>query len=343
LTTSCGERVIQLAVLDPLLYGAARAFDYLDFRGQDMLDKVGDGILQYGLSEGYFEKSNDPHQFAGNLVNFFLENGYLSNASVKQEGDTFDIEMSNWKYLPVMRKLRNRHSYLLTCPLCIANHSIIKSVGGVTERVREDISSDGTYTVKIRAIPGTKDVANSAIPIEKADLNGVRLGNQLNETIGRRAFESVLYGLAYGFEFLGAQAQLLLDNVGTGMIEFIQEESKLSFPREPEDSLGVLSTFMSKGGLADTIRVHASNSEVRVDFDNSSYLPVLKRLMQEGRQLVSCPFTLAARSLIKMGGSSVREMTWEIEGRNTRLLMPIVDVNKQEFNEEAISRIMDQL
>jgi len=343
LTEARPESVVQLAILDPLLYGAAKAFDYLGFRGQDMIDTVGDGIVQYGVGEGYFEKSNDPHQFAGNVVKFFLENGYLSNASVKQDGDTLDIEMSNWKYLPVMRKLRNRHSYLLTCPLCIANHSIRKSVGEVTERVREDISPDGTYTVKIRTIPGTKDVANSAIPIEKADLNGVRLGNQPNETIGTRAFESVLYGLACGFEFLGAQAQLLLDNVGTGMIEFIQEESKLNFPSEPQDSLDILSTFMSKGGLADTIRVHASNGEVRVDFDNSRYLPVLKRLTEEGRQLVSCPFTLAARSLIKMSGPSVGEMSWQIEGRNIRLLMPIVDANKQEFNEEAISRIMDQL
>jgi hypothetical protein len=65
--------------------------------------------------------------------------------------------------------------------------------------------------------------------------------------------------------------------------------------------------------------------------------------MQEGKRLVSCPFTLAARTLIKMSGSSIGEMTWQIEGRNTRLLMPIIDVNKQEFNEEAISRVMDQL
>ena len=334
---------MQLAILDPLLYGAARAFDYLGFRGQDMIDRVGDGIIQYGLSKGYFEKSNDPQQFAVNVVKFFVENGYMSNISVKEDGDTLDIGMSGWRFLPVMRKLRSRKSYLLTCPVCIANHAIRKSVGDLTERVREDISSDGTYTVKLRSIPGTKHVEHSVIPVEQTDLNRAPLRNQLNETIGPQAFESVLYGLAYGFEFLGAQAQLLLDNVGTGMIEFMQEESQLSFPKELEGSLGLLSTFMSQGGLADTIHVHVSKSEVRVDFENSHYLPVLKRLMQEGRKLVSCPFTLAARSLMKARGLAVEDMNWQIAGENASLVMALVPVNEREFDEESVSKMMDGL
>jgi hypothetical protein len=43
LNTIAKRGTIQFAVLDPMLYGAARAFDYLGFRGQDMLDRIGDG------------------------------------------------------------------------------------------------------------------------------------------------------------------------------------------------------------------------------------------------------------------------------------------------------------
>ena len=124
MTAPGNERGIQLAVLDPLLYGAARAFDYLGFRGQDMLDRVGDGIVQYGLSEGYFEKSNDPLQFVGNVARFFVQNGYMSNATLKEDGDTLVVQFWDYRYLPLMRMLRDRKSYLITCPVCIANHAI---------------------------------------------------------------------------------------------------------------------------------------------------------------------------------------------------------------------------
>ena len=139
------KRVIKLSVLDPMLYGAARAFDYLGFRGQDMIDRMGDEIIEYGVDSGYFEKSNDPHQFVNNVVKFFVENGYMDNVTVNQSGDTLEIGMSNWRFLPLMRKLRDRNLYLLTCPVCVANNTIIKSAGGISERVSENVTADGFF------------------------------------------------------------------------------------------------------------------------------------------------------------------------------------------------------
>ena len=341
MTAPGNERVIQLAVLDPLLYGAARAFDYLGFRGQDMLDRVGDGIVQYGLSEGYFEKSNDPAQFVTNVANFFVRNGYMSNASLKQDGNTLDIRMWDYRFLPLLRKLRDRNSYLITCPVCTASNAITKSIGAVSEKISENVAPDGSWTIKVKIVPGTENTERSVIAAKPADLQSVRSGADLNETIGSQAFESIAYGLAYGFEFLGAQAQLLLDNSGPGMIEFMEEESKLTFPTELEGALNVLSTFMSNGGLADAIHVQVSKGMVGVDFENSCYLPVLKRLLQEERNLVSCPFTLAARSVIKMRGMGVGDMNWQIEGRRIRLAMNTLGVNEREFDEEGVSKTMD--
>jgi hypothetical protein len=343
LTASHGERVIQLAVLDPLLYGAARAFDYLGFRGQDMLDKVGDGIIQYGLSEGYFERSNNLPQFVTNVGKFFVQNGYMSNASVKRDGNILEIQFGNYRFLPLMRKLRDRNSIMISCPICTAGNAITKSVGELCERISENVTEDGIWTIKLKIAPGTEHTERTVFASKPADLQSVRLGADLNDTIGTQAFQSIAYGLAYGFEFLGAQAQLLLDNVGSGMIEFMQEESKLAFPSPLEDALDVLSTFMSGGGLADTIHVQVSKGVVGVDFENSRYLPVLTRLLQEGRKLVSCPFTLAARSLIKARGLGVEDMSWKIEGENASLMMATVDLNEQEFNEESVGNIMDRV
>jgi len=42
--------------------------------------------------------------------------------------------------------------------------------------------------------------------------------------MGLPAFEAVEYGLVQGFDHLGAQAQRLLDNVGAGIIKFVQDE-----------------------------------------------------------------------------------------------------------------------
>ena len=195
----------------------------------------------------------------------------------------------------------------------------------------------------MKIVPGTENTERSVFSSKPADLQSVRLEANMNKTIGTQAFQAITYGLAYGFEFLGVQAQLLLDNVGSGMIEFMQEESKLTFPKQLEDALNVLSTFMSGGGLADAINVRVLKGVVRVDFENSRYLPVLTRLLQEGRKLVSCPFTLAARSLVKARGLAVGNMSWKIEGENSTLMMTTVDLNEQEFDEESVANMMDRV
>jgi len=339
--TTAMQGMIQLAVLDPMLYGAARAFDYLGVTGQDMLDRIGEGIIEYGLSEGYFEKANDPHQFVGNVVKFFIQNGYMSNVTVSQSDDTLDIAMWNWRFLPLMQKLRNRNSYLLTCPVCIANNAITKSVGGVSERISENVTPDGTYSMKVKIVPGTTNTQSTVVFAHPADLTKNKIKSQLNETVGLPAFETVAYGLACGFEYLGAQAQLILDNIGTEMLEFMREESNLELPDDIEGSLETLSTFMASKGLADNISVKHSPNRVDVVFTNYHYLPVLKRSLTKGRSLVSCPFTLTARAAIRNKGLRVGDMKWQIGTNDARLALTTLDADHQQFDESAVSKIMD--
>ena len=341
--TTAMRGMIQLAVLDPMLYGAARAFDYLGVRGQDMLDRIGDGIIKYGLSEGYFERADDPHQFVGNVVKFFIQNGYMSDIAVSQSGDTLDIAMLNWRFLPLMRKLRTRNSYLLTCPVCMANNAITKSMGGVSERISENVTSNGTYSMRVKIVPGTTHTESTVIPPHPADLSQTGLKSQLNESVGLPAFETVLYGLACGFEYLGAQAQLILDTVGREMLEFMRDESNIELPGDLEASLHTLSTFMVSSGLADAIEAQLSLPQVIVDFKNYHYLPVLKRLVSDGKHLSSCPFTLAARAVIRNKGLAIRKMQWQILTDGARLTMTTMNMDTETFDENRVSGIMDQV
>ena len=334
--------MIQLAVLDPMLYGAARAFDYLGFRGQDMLDRMGDGILEYGLSQEYFERSSDPHQFVGNIVKFFVENGYTSNIRVDQSGDTMDVVMLNWRYLPLLEKLRKHNSYLLTCPVCVTYNAVRRSAGVMGERISENVTSDGVYTLRMKVVPGATNTENTVIPRKPADFTGMKLPSQLNESVGLPVFEAVAYGLACGFDYLGAQAQLILDNVGRGMLEFMREESNMQLPYDLEGSLHALSMFVASGGLADSINVQLSPSQVNVDFKNYHYLPVLKKLLNEGRSLPSCPFTLAARAVIRNKGLAVEDMEWQTSTEDAQLKMTTVNLADQQFDENKVGNIMDQ-
>ena len=89
--------------------------------------------------------------------------------------------------------------------------------------------------------------------------------------------------------------------------------------------------------------MQVSKGVVGVHFENWRYLPVLTRLLQEGRKLISCPFTLAARSLIKLRGLGVGDMGWKIEGENAKLMMTTVDLNAQRFDEESVGNMMDRV
>jgi hypothetical protein len=335
---------IQFAVLDPMLYGTARALDYLGMRGQDMIDRIGEGIIAYGLSRGYFERSNDPHQFIANVGKFFIENGYLSDARIDQNGDTLDIMMRNWRYLPLMKKLREHDSYLLTCPFCIANNAVRKSMGlSLGERLSETVTRDGVYTIKIKMIHATENTQSTVVPTRPADFSQTMIGNQMDESLGLPAFESVAYGLACGFDYLGAQAQLILDNVGKATLGFLREEASLTLPNDLESALEALATFFADHGLADKIQVSLSKDKVDVEFKNSRYLPVLEKLLQEERKLFSCPFTLGARAIIRDHGLQVGEVKWRADITDAAATMSMRDSKEQQFDEDATGRLMDQV
>ncbi len=336
------RETVQLAILDSVLYGASSALDYLDVRGQTMFDRIGQGILDYCVKTGLVEKSGDAQRMATQLCSVFVENGYIGGFKFGQEGELSTIRFDDWRYLGLMRKLRSEENYLLACPLCLAANSFFRSNGGFPQTVSEEFTPDGAFLRKFKVIPATFDSSPEAlVPPKRGDLSSVKYDGTL--TVGLPVFEAVEYGLARGFDFLGAQAQLLLDNVGRGILDFLQEEEGVNLTGNQERDIELISSFFKSGGLADNIQVAFSPSEVRMAFRNYRYEPVLRLLLDEDLQLVSCPFTLAARAVLRKGGWAVGEMKWAVSGdKGCTLTMPLLKVADQEFDEETIGAMMDK-
>jgi hypothetical protein len=335
------EETIQITVLDSVIYGAARAFDYLGpERGQEMLDLIGNGIIDYCVKLNYLQPSKDPQEFLFRLVEFFKKYGYVSEVEVTPDGDAFSIKMRGWRYIGLMKKLRNQQCFLLTCPLCLARDAFEKANDQRSRYLTEELSPDGSYKIKVKQVPVGDARFNL---IEPADLSGVP-PRSYSTIVGLPVFETVEYGLACGFEYLGAQAQLLLDNIGRGTIEFLQDELHLELPSGYERALPKLAEFFIKEGLCDGIESDLSESQVKLRFRNYRYSPVLKRLLEEGHPLTSCPFVLAARGILRENGFVVSEMNWTLgNGRDAALAMKLRKISGQVFDEEAVASLMESV
>ncbi len=336
------RETIQLIVLDSVLFGTARAMDYLDVEGQVMMDKIGEDILEYCFKTGYIEKSGDPQELTHRVADFFVRNGYVGGVKVGQDGDLFVVTMTDWQYLGLMKRLRKQENYLLSCPLCIANNAVFRSNGLYGQIVYEELASDGAFLRKYKITPATTiSPPESLTPPKLTDMGSVKYDGTVR--VGAPAFEAVEYGLARSFDYLGAQARLLLDSVGHGIIEFLQAEAELTLTGNITKDLDLVSSLFTSRGLAEDIQFSISSSGWTASFRNYRYEPVLRLLLDEGLQLVSCPFTLAAMALLRNAGWAVGEMKWALSGdKGCTLTMPLLKVADQEFDEETIGAMMDK-
>jgi hypothetical protein len=328
---------ISLPALDSLLYGAAKAFDYLGDEGQEMLDNVGGGIVEYLVKKGLLQDSKDPMQMTLEIGNIFRENGYVGQVSFTPKGEEFSITMQNWSYLPLMKNLRSKGSQLLACPMCIANNWVLRSNELGLKRVSEEIDGEGIYFEQVQLVPKGQATANAPT---LADLTAIPEMSS-DTRVGSSVFEAVEYGLIHGFEYLGAQAELFLDAIGRGILEFVRDEVGLQHPDDLRDATKALASFFTKNGLADRIDVQLSPADVRVEFENYRSAPVLKQALSEGLRSVSCPFLLALKALLRGDGRIVEESKWDFRNeRNASLVMRLRGVT-DEFDEEKISALMD--
>jgi hypothetical protein len=343
------KETIQIAVLDSVLYGAARAFEYLGKRGQGMLDRIGDGIVEYCTRNGYLDESADFEELRDRLTNFFEENGYF-RVDVIGEGDTVAYSYRDYRYRKLETKLRQKGNKLLACTWCIADDALTRRRGrspsgaGQTSGLVfvSDVELPDGFISRYRAtgLRKTQEIESRIRMHQGAKVKG-RIPP---EKVGLPAFEAVEYGLARGFEYLGAQAQLFLDDLADGIMEFLREEFRLSLSKNPKQALGSLASFFASRGLADRIGVNLSPSTLDVVFTNYRYASVLRQSLDDGINLVSCPFTLATRTILRGDGLAAEKMKWKIEdNRKVVLTSQLVRIEDQEFDEDRVARAMDSI
>lgn len=338
------RETIQVAVLDSVLYGAARAFQYLGERGQGLLDRIGDGIVDYCASNGYLDESAGLEELKDSLTAFFEENGYFW-IDITEKGDMVQYAFRGYQYVDLEKKLQQKGNDLLACPWCIADDALSRRKGGPAQPpgfvlVSRESLPDG-FTRRYRVMGSQK----SHIESEKRQHEAARTTGQVPlGKVGLPAFEAVEYGLARGFEYLGAQAQLFLDDLADGIIEFLREEFRIPPSENPKQSLVSLASFYASGGLADNIGVDLSSSTLTVSFTNYRYASVLKQLLRDGVNLISCPYTLAARSILRGYGLALGETKWKFEdNRNVVLTSHLAKVEGQDFDEDHVSLMMDSI
>jgi hypothetical protein len=338
------KETIQIAVLDSVLYGAARAFEYLGERGQGMLDRIGEGIVDYCTRKGYLDESASFEDLNDSLNAFFEENGYF-RVDITEEGDTVAYAFRNYQYVNLEKKLQQKGNELLACPWCIAGDALIRRKGspaqtpGFVYVSREQLPDGFIRRYKVAENQKTH-VESEKRRYEAAE----KIGQIPPGMVGLPAFEAVEYGLARGFEYLGAQAQLFLDDSADGIIEFLHEEFRLPSSQKPKQTLDSLASFYASRWLADKIDVSLSSSTLDIVFTNYRYASVLKELLDDGTNLISCPFTLATRSILRGDGLAAGETKWKIEDdRNVVLMSQLAKIEGQEFDEDRVARMMDSI
>ncbi len=116
-------------------------------------------------------------------------------------------------------------------------------------------------------------------------------------------YEMALYGVTKALDNqLGAQAQLILDRIGTAMVDYLVDARVV----ERSDDLEVLfyriKQYFMKGGFAKNGDFRIEGSPPKALVATWTYAPyytnVLKRLRNEGSALFSCPVCLMGESML---------------------------------------------
>ena len=101
---------------------------------------------------------------------------------------------------------------------------------------------------------------------------------------------------------LGAQGQLMLDRIGTKMLEYLSKSGAVERSDDPATYIQHVKDYFMAAGFAKSTTLRMEGLPPHALIATWSYAPyysnVLKRLRQEGSALFSCPVCLACESIM---------------------------------------------
>jgi hypothetical protein len=115
-------------------------------------------------------------------------------------------------------------------------------------------------------------------------------------------YEMVLYGMTKALdEQLGVQGQLILDRIGTGMLDYLLELGAIERSEDPKVLIQSVIDYFVKAGYAKSFRYELEGAppDTFVSRYESAryYTTVYRRIQKEGSALLSCPLCLVGHSI----------------------------------------------
>ena len=115
-------------------------------------------------------------------------------------------------------------------------------------------------------------------------------------------YEMAIYGMTKALDELGAQGQLMLNRIGTEMLNYLVEIGAVEPSDDPFTFVEHVKGYFMAAGFAKSTEFRIEGSPPTALVATWSYAPyyshVLKRLRQEGSVLFSCPVCLASESIM---------------------------------------------
>jgi hypothetical protein len=115
-------------------------------------------------------------------------------------------------------------------------------------------------------------------------------------------YETILYGMTRVLDDqLGVQAQLILDRIGTSMLDYLIEVGAIERSDDPKVLLQNVIDYFIKAGYAKSFRFELEGAppDTFVSRYESAryYTTVFRRIQKEGSALLSCPLCLIGHSV----------------------------------------------
>lgn len=115
-------------------------------------------------------------------------------------------------------------------------------------------------------------------------------------------YEMVLYGMTKALDQLGAQAQLMLNRIGSEMLDYLISIEAIQPSDDVEAYQNNIVGFFMKAGYARSVDIEYEGSPphtMLVTYKDARYYnTVLRRLRNEGSILFSCPMCIAGQSML---------------------------------------------
>jgi len=115
-------------------------------------------------------------------------------------------------------------------------------------------------------------------------------------------YETVLYGMTRALDDqLGVQGQLILDRIGTGMLDYLLELGAIERSDDPKILIQSVIDYFVKAGYAKSFQFELEGAppDTFVSRYESAryYTTVFRRIQKEGSALLSCPLCLVGHSI----------------------------------------------